>query len=117
MENTDLDKNTDLNKKSDLDKNTDLNKKSDFDKNTDLNKKSDFDKNDILTPKSLKNNIKIQKQHIILTKKNLRAQEQTLKNNIRILQSICEHNFIRECTTTGPYSEYHNVCQYCDKIC
>ena len=37
--------------------------------------------------------------------------------NKQELENNCKHLFVRECTTTGCYAEYHNICQYCDKWC
>lgn len=68
-----------------------------------------------ISPEALKNTIKIQKQSILLTKKSLRVQEDNLTNNINMLQNICSHDFKIERTTTGPYAEYYNICQHCNK--
>ena len=38
-----------------------------------------------------------------------------LKEYTKKLQSICNHNYERECINTGCYPEYAYICKYCNK--
>lgn len=60
--------------------------------------------------------IQNQKHKIFNLKKILKKEENTLKNNIMQLQNICNHDYIRECTTSGCYAEYHYICKLCNKV-
>lgn len=50
--------------------------------------------------------------------KEIKDKEKTLikliKDSTNELYSVCNHQFVRECTTSGCYAEYHNVCQKCN---
>lgn len=30
------------------------------------------------------------------------------------LQDNCKHEYVRECTTSGCYAEYHYICKHCN---
>jgi len=49
-------------------------------------------------------------------KVNLQQLETKLKQATEQLQSICEHNFVRECINDGCYREYATVCRICQKF-
>lgn len=51
--------------------------------------------------------------------RNLEKQRVTLKHEIKCLQykleNVCDHVYIREETTSGPYRELTNICIKCNK--
>ena len=63
----------------------------------------------------VRNEYQNNKKEIILLESKLK----TLKSNNKIilskLQKICDHEYVRECTTSGCYAEYHYICKKCDK--
>ena len=40
-----------------------------------------------------------------------------LEADIIQLQSICNHDFVRECINSGCYTEYASICKFCSKMC
>jgi hypothetical protein len=62
----------------------------------------------------LKDIIIKKKSNIYDLEKNLRLIKSELKEQINQLQKICNHSYVRECTTSGCYAEYHYICKYCD---
>ena len=65
---------------------------------------------------TLKQVIIDKKETIWEQEKLLRKMKQELKNEVELLQSLCNHNYIRECATSGCYAEYHYICKNCQKI-
>ena len=62
----------------------------------------------------LKDKINEKKDIVYQLEKNLKILRSELKDQINQLQSICNHSYVRECTTSGCYAEYHYICKYCD---
>jgi hypothetical protein len=63
---------------------------------------------------AIKTNIKEKTQQIIeytAIIKNLREEIVTLKRELYV---HCDHNFLKEVLTSGPYREYEYVCNKCD---
>ena len=73
---------------------------------------TDTDTNKIVNKQSILD----KKKEIRDNKKELRILENDLKKLLSEFQSNCNHNYIRECITTGPYQEYANICSKCDKF-
>lgn len=63
----------------------------------------------------LNNIINKKKIYIYEIEKNIKILKKELNNDIIKLQSICNHEYYRECTTTGCYAEYDYICKYCKK--
>lgn len=55
------------------------------------------------------------KKEITLLESKLRILKSNNKIILNKLQKICDHEFVRECTTSGCYAEYHYICKKCDK--
>ena len=62
----------------------------------------------------LKDIVKKKREQIYILEKELRHLKLDIKKQITKLQHICNHDYIRECTTSGCYAEYHYICKYCD---
>ena len=62
-------------------------------------------------------NRKINQNNCIITylEKSLREIKSNNKKLKEQLYQVCDHEFVRECTTTGCYAEYHNICKKCGK--
>ena len=73
---------------------------------------TDTDTNKIVNKQSILD----KKKEIRDNKKELRILENDLKKSLSEFQYNCNHNYIRECITTGPYQEYANICSKCDKF-
>lgn len=63
----------------------------------------------------LKDIIEKKKKKIFEIEKNIKILKKELNNDIIKLQSICNHEYERECTTTGCYAEYDYICKHCNK--
>ena len=59
--------------------------------------------------------IKLKRKDIYNLRSNLKKEEDELKKMINDMQNSCNHLYVRECTTSGCYAEYHNICKFCDK--
>ena len=63
-------------------------------------------------------------KHVLQQKKdkmyNIQSTLYNLKREIRKdterLENLCNHNYKRECTTEGCYTEYHYICINCGKF-
>ena len=64
---------------------------------------------------NLYNSVKNKRNEIYDIKKFLKKEENSLKKLINDMQENCNHVYVRECTTSGCYAEYHNICKFCDK--
>ena len=62
----------------------------------------------------LKKSLKEKKDKLYKLEKTLRLLKYEIKKDTQDLQKICKHEYVRECTTTGCYAEYHNICKKCD---
>ena len=54
------------------------------------------------------------KSEIYELQNKLNLEKKIYDNLVKNMQSICNHYFIRECTTSGCYAEYHHICKYCN---
>ena len=72
---------------------------------------------DTQSPEFSELNTKIKKNRLEISKlnKQLSKLKSELSNNTKKLQSICNHKYLRECTTSGCYAEYDYICVYCNK--
>ena len=59
--------------------------------------------------------VKLKRKDIYNLRSNLKKEEDELKKMINDMQNSCNHLYVRECTTSGCYAEYHNICKFCDK--
>ena len=64
---------------------------------------------------TINNLIKINKNKLYELNKLVKKKEIELKTYKQELEQNCNHLFVKECTTSGCYAEYHNICQYCNK--
>jgi len=62
----------------------------------------------------LKISLKEKKQKRYNLEKTLRLLKYEIKQDTIDLQKICNHEYVRECTTSGCYAEYNNICKKCD---
>ena len=69
---------------------------------------------DTVKHNELKDSIKHKKEKIYSLEKIIRNLKSELKIEKVALQNICKHNYVRECTTSGCYAEYHNICTKCN---
>ena len=56
------------------------------------------------------------KKEISALKNRIRTLETKLKDETEKLQSICNHNYTRECINDSCYREYANICSICGKF-
>ena len=45
----------------------------------------------------------------------LKELNKDIKNDIVYFESLCNHEFSRECINSGCYTEYAYICKYCKK--
>ena len=64
---------------------------------------------------NLYESVKLKRNEIYKIKLNLKEEENNLKKLINDMQNNCNHNYVRECTTSGCYAEYNYICKFCDK--
>ena len=76
---------------------------------------SELDNNNNEKYINLNNKIKNKRKVIYDLEKSLKFLNSDLKEDIKQLQNICVHKYKRECTTSGCYAEYANICIYCRK--
>lgn len=65
---------------------------------------------------SLKNIIKEKEENQRELIKKVRVLKCELDKDILKLQSLCNHEYIRECINSGCYAEYANICCHCNKM-